>query len=48
MANVEMSDFAKKIKLFYDKGLYTYEQVKVFFKKGKITEEEFREITQSN
>ena len=48
MANVEMSNFATKIKLFYDKGLYTYEQVEVFYKKGKITEEEFREITQSN
>lgn len=43
-----MSPLAKKIKTFYDKGLYTYAQVEEFYKKGKITEEEFKEITQAN
>lgn len=43
-----MSKLAEKIKNFYDKGLYTYEQVEEFYKKGKITEYEFKEITQAN
>lgn len=35
----------EKIKRYYDKGLYTIDQVKVFVQVGKITEEEFRMIT---
>lgn len=48
MKEVILSPLAKKIKIFYDKGLYTYAQVEDFYTKGKITEEEFREITQAN
>lgn len=32
------------MKTFYDKGLYTEEQVKAFYEKGKITEEELNYI----
>ena len=35
----------EKIKRYYDKGLYTIDQVKVFVQGGKITEEEFKMIT---
>ena len=35
----------EKIKRYYDKGLYTVDQVKVFVQGRKITEEEFRMIT---
>lgn len=35
----------EKIKRYYDKGLYTNEQVKVFVVGGKITEEQYKEIT---
>lgn len=34
----------EKIKKFYDKGLYTKEQVYQFFIKGKITYEQYLEI----
>lgn len=44
----EYSELAKRIKNYYDKGIYTYAQVEVFYTKGKITEEEFKWITQSN
>ena len=33
-----------KIKNYYDKELWTKEQVKVAVEKGKITEEEYKEI----
>lgn len=39
-----MSNLAEKIKTFYDKGLYTEEQVIAFYEKGKITEEELNYI----
>lgn len=35
-----MSNLAKKIKLYYEKGLYTEKQVRDFYVKGKITKEE--------
>lgn len=39
-----MSAIAKKIKAFYDKGLYTKEQVEAFYIKGVITKEELEAI----
>ena len=42
-----MSDLAKKIKIYYVKGLYTEEQVKAFFDRGKITKEEYEHILES-
>lgn len=33
-----------KIKTFYDKGLYTKEQVHKFVEKGVLTEDEYRTI----
>ena len=41
---MEHSKMYNKIKMFYDKGLYTREQLEVFVEKGLITEEEFHEI----
>lgn len=38
----------EKIKKFYDMGLYTAGQVYKFVIKGVITEEEYREICESN
>lgn len=35
----------EKIKRYYDKGLYTNENVKVFVKSTKITPEQYEEIT---
>lgn len=35
----------KKIKKYYEDGIYTIEQVKVFVQAKKITEEEFKIIT---
>lgn len=35
-----MSNLAKRIKSYYDKGLYTEKQVKDFYAKDKITKEE--------
>lgn len=35
----------EKIKRYYDKEMYTIEQVKIFVQSGKITEEEFKIIT---
>lgn len=43
-----MSKNYRRIKSFYDKGLWTAEQVYQAVEKGLITEEEYREITQSN
>lgn len=34
-----------KIKNYYDKELWTKEQVKVAVEKGKINEDEYKEIT---
>lgn len=34
----------EKVKKFYDKGLYTAEQVHRFAEKGALTEEEYRRI----
>lgn len=34
-----------KIKSYYERNLWTKEQVKVAVEKGKITEEEYKEIT---
>ena len=34
----------EKIKKFYDKGLYSKEQVHKFVEKGVITEEQYAEI----
>lgn len=39
-----MSKIAFKIKTFYDKGLYTREQVEAFYNKGIITAEELNII----
>ena len=36
-----------KIKKFYDMGLYTPEQVYKFVEKGIITEEQYKEICES-
>ena len=38
-------DWYKKIKKYYEDGIYTIEQVKVFVQAKKITEEEFKTIT---
>lgn len=35
----------KILKRYYDKGIYTVENVKIFVKVGKITAKEFYEIT---
>lgn len=35
----------KRIKKFFDLGLYTVDQVKVFVLKGVITEKQYKEIT---
>lgn len=35
----------EKIKRYYNKGIYTNEEVKVFVKGNKITEEQYKEIT---
>lgn len=35
----------KIVKRYYDKGIYSAEQVKTFVKAGKITAEEYKEIT---
>lgn len=43
-----MSKNYERIKSFYDKGLWTTEQVHQAVEKGLITEEEYREITQAN
>lgn len=34
----------KKVKRFYDLGLYTAEQVKMFVKKDVLTSEEYKRI----
>ena len=39
-----ISELAKRIKKFYDKGIYTKEMVKKFYDDGKITEEEYNYI----
>lgn len=35
----------KIVKRYYDKGIYTKENVAVFVKAGKITTEQYEEIT---
>lgn len=35
----------EKIKRYFDKDIYTKEQVKVFVVSGKITGEQYKEIT---
>ena len=35
-----MSSLAKRIKTYYEKGLYTEKQVMDFYTKGKISKEE--------
>lgn len=35
------SPLAKRIKKFYDKGIYTKDMVKVFYDNGDITYEEY-------
>lgn len=35
----------KIVKRYYDKGIYTKENVSVFVKAGKITAEQYEEIT---
>lgn len=35
----------KIVKMYYDKGIYTKENVAVFVKAGKITAEQYEEIT---
>lgn len=35
----------KKVKLYYDRGFYTKEQVKKFVEKAKLTPAEYEEIT---
>lgn len=35
----------EKIKRYYDKGIYTNEDVEIFVQTGKITEEQFKLIT---
>ena len=40
-----MSVYYKTVKRYYDKGLYTGEDVAVFVRTGKITKEEYTLIT---
>ena len=40
-----MINWFEKVKRYYDKGLYTNEQVKIFVQGGKITEAQYEEIT---
>jgi phage uncharacterized protein, XkdX family len=39
-----MSNFAKKVKKFYDEGLWSKSRVHDAVEKGKITEAEYEEI----
>ena len=39
-----MSNFAKKVKKFYDEGLWSKSRVRDAVEKGKITETEYEEI----
>ena len=39
-----MSNFAKKVKKFYDEGLWGRNRVRDAVEKGKITEAEYEEI----
>lgn len=43
-----MSKMYEKIKRFFDLGLYTAAQVHDFVEKSVITEDEYREICESN
>lgn len=38
----------EKIKKFYEMGLYTAEQVYKFVEKGVITEQQYKDICESN
>lgn len=40
-----MSIYYKTVKRYYDKGLYTEDDVAVFVRTGKITKEEYERIT---
>lgn len=40
-----MSKFAKKVKGWYEAGIWDLDMVRNALEKGKITEEEFLEIT---
>ena len=40
-----MSIYYKTVKRYYDKGLYTKDDVAVFVRTGKITKEEYTLIT---
>jgi uncharacterized XkdX family phage protein len=40
-----MSVYYKTVKRYYDKGLYTDEDVAVFVRTGKITKQEYTLIT---
>lgn len=35
----------EKVKKYYDRGIYTKEQVAVFVEKGKLTPAQYEEIT---
>lgn len=39
-----MSNLAKRIKSYYEKGLYTEKQVRDFYEKGKISLDELKWI----
>lgn len=38
----------EKIKKYYDKGIYSDEDVRIFVAAEKITEEQFKEITNTD
>ena len=40
-----MSNFAKKIKAWYEAGIWNLDMVRNALEKGRITAEEYREIT---
>lgn len=39
-----MSDFAKKIKNYYDRGMWSRERVEKALELGRITQEEYNKI----
>lgn len=40
-----MSDFALKVKYYYDRGLWSIERVQKALELGRITQDEYTEIT---